>query len=126
MARYTSSYEIPVGSQTSEKIVPVKKHLGELGRILREDVWVRRTKDQVLPDLPEKLHSTMIVDVPTTEYRKATGEVREKIHTYLRERTRELGRAPSEREVQAWCSDQMGCVRSEERRVGKDCRDWRG
>src|SRR5690625_4793224 len=110
MARYTRSYEIPVGNQTIEKIVPVKKHLGELGRILREQVWVRRTKDQVLPDLPEKLHSTMIVDVPTTEYRKATGEVREQIHTYLRERTRELGRAPSEREVQAWCSDQMGCV----------------
>ena len=118
MARFTRSYEIPVGNQTIEKIVPVKKHLGELGRILREDVWVRRTKDQVLPDLPEKLHSTMIVDVPTTEYRKATGEVREKIHTYLRERTRELGAAPSEKEVRAWCADQMGCVSQLRRAAG--------
>src|SRR5699024_8818877 len=56
MARYTRSYEIPVGNQTIEKTVTVKKHLGELGRILRDQVWVRRTKDQVLPDLPERLH----------------------------------------------------------------------
>ncbi|APX31753.1 hypothetical protein BH708_02370 [Brachybacterium sp. P6-10-X1] len=118
MARYTRSYEIPVGNQRIEKIIPVKKHLPELGRILREDVWVRRTKDQVLPDLPEKVHSTMIVDVPTTEYRKATGEVREKIHTYLRDRTRELDQAPDEAEVRAWCAEQMGCVSQLRRAAG--------
>lgn len=110
MARYTRTYEIPMGTQTIKRIVPVKKHLGELGQILREQVWVRRTKDQVLPDLPAKTHSTMIVDVPPAEYRKATREVQEKIVDYLKERTRELGAPPSEVEVKAWCSDQMGCV----------------
>ncbi|WP_263310054.1 DEAD/DEAH box helicase [Brachybacterium atlanticum] len=110
MNRYTRTYEIPVGCQTIEKIVPNKKLLPELGRILPEQVWVRRTKDQVLPDLPEKQYSTMIVDVPTTEYRTATRDVQAKITAYLRERSRELGEAPSEAEVRAWCSDQMGCV----------------
>ncbi|MCG7308291.1 MULTISPECIES: DEAD/DEAH box helicase [Brachybacterium] len=110
MNRYTRSYDIQVGSQTITKVVPAKQHLGELGDILREQVWVRRTKEQVLPDLPEKQHSTMIVDVPPTEYRKATREVQEKIAQYLRDRSRELGGAPSEGEVRAWCADQMGCV----------------
>ena len=118
MGRYTRSYDIHVGNQTIQKIIPEKQHLGELGRILREKVWVRRTKDQVLPDLPEKTHSTMIVDVPPTEYRKATREVREKIVNYLRERTRELGDPPSEKELRAWCSDQMGCVSQLRRAAG--------
>lgn len=118
MSRYTRTFEIPVGRQTIEKIVPYKPLLPELGRILPEQVWVRRTKDQVLPDLPEKQYSTMIVDVPTTEYRTATREVQAKISMYLRERTRELGEAPSEKEVRAWCSDQMGCVSMLRRAAG--------
>lgn len=118
MNRYTRTYEIPVGRQTIEKIVPNKKLLPELGRILPEQVWVRRTKDQVLPDLPEKQYSTMIVDVPTTEYRTATRDVQAKITAYLRERTRELGEAPSEKEARAWCSDQMGCVSMLRRAAG--------
>ncbi|MGP5672598.1 DEAD/DEAH box helicase [Brachybacterium alimentarium] len=118
MSRYTRTYEIPIGRQTIEKVVPYKKLLPELGRILPEQVWVRRTKDQVLPDLPEKQYSTMIVDVPTTEYRTATREVQAKISMYLRERTQELGEAPSEKEVRAWCSDQMGCVSMLRRAAG--------
>lgn len=118
MSRYTRTYEIPVGRQTIEKVVPYKPLLPELGRILPEQVWVRRTKDQVLPDLPEKQYSTMIVDVPTTEYRTATRDVQAKITAYLRERTRELGEAPTEKEVRAWCSDQMGCVSMLRRAAG--------
>ncbi|MGO2361781.1 MAG: DEAD/DEAH box helicase [Brachybacterium tyrofermentans] len=118
MSRYTRTYEIPIGRQTIEKIVPYKKLLPELGRILPEQVWVRRRKDQVLPDLPEKQYSTMIVDVPTTEYRTATREVEQKITAYLSERTRELDEAPSEKEVRAWCSDQMGCVSMLRRAAG--------
>ncbi|MGP5672163.1 SNF2-related protein [Brachybacterium alimentarium] len=119
MSRYTRTYEIPVGRQTIEKIVPYKKLLPELGRILPEQVWVRRTKDQVLPDLPEKQYSTMIVDVPTTEYRTATRDVQTKISAYLRERTRELDEPPSEKEVRAWCADQMGCVSMLRRAAGR-------
>ncbi|WP_394217047.1 DEAD/DEAH box helicase [Brachybacterium vulturis] len=118
MSRYTRTYEIPVGRQTIEKVVPYKPLLPELGRILPEQVWVRRTKDQVLPDLPEKQYSTMVVDVPTSEYRTAARDVQVKISAYLRERTRELGEAPSEKEVRAWCSDQMGCVSMLRRAAG--------
>lgn len=118
MSRYTRTYEIPVGRQTIEKVVPYKKLLPELGRILSEQVWVRRTKDQVLPDLPEKQYSTMIVDVPTTEYRTATRDVQARISACMRERTRELGEVPSEKEVRAWCSDQMGCVSMLRRAAG--------
>ncbi|MDN5901033.1 MAG: DEAD/DEAH box helicase, partial [Brachybacterium sp.] len=111
MARYTRSYTINVAGREIEKVVPHRKHLGELSGLLSERVWVRRGKDQVLKDLPEKAPPrTMIVDVPQAEYRAATREVGEKIKTYLRERTRELGEAPSEKEVRAWCGDQMGCV----------------
>lgn len=118
MSRYTRTFEIPVGRQTIEKVVPYKPLLPELGRILPEQVWVRRTKDQVLPDLPEKQYSTKIVDVPTTEYRTATRDVQARISAYLGERTRELGEAPSENEVRAWCSDQMGCVSMLRRAAG--------
>lgn len=118
MARYTRSYEITVGQQTIQKIVPNKKRLPELAQILRDQVWVRRTKEQVLPELPEKQFSTMIVDVPTTEYRAATRDVRAKIAAYLRERTRELGHPPSEKEVRAWCAEQMGCVTMLRRAAG--------
>lgn len=118
MSRYTRTYEIPIGHQTIEKVVPYKPLLPELGRTLPEQVWVRRTKDQVLPDLPEKQYSTLIVDVPTTDYRTTTREVQAKISAYLRERTRELGEAPSEKEVRAWCSDQMGCVSMLRRAAG--------
>lgn len=118
MSRYTRSYDIQVGNQTIQKVVPYKRLLPELGGILPEQVWVRRTKDQVLPELPEKRYSTMIVDVPTTEYRTATREVERKISAYLRERTQELGEAPSEKEVRAWCSDQMGCVSMLRRAAG--------
>src|SRR5699024_6279784 len=72
MSRYTRSFEISVGRRTVEKIVPDRKHLGELGQKLSGQVWVRRTKDQVLKDLPAKTHSTLIVDVPQGEYRAAT------------------------------------------------------
>ena len=111
MSRYTRSYTINVGARQFEKVVPNRKHLGELGGLLSERVWVRRDKDQVLKDLPEKAPPrTMIVDVPQTEYRAATREVDERIKTYLRTRTRELGKAPSQKEVRTWCAEQMGCV----------------
>ena len=110
MSRYTRSYTINVGARQVEKVVPNRKHLSELGAILSEQVWVRRAKDQVLNDLPEKTHSTLIVDVPQGEYRAATRAVQDRVKTYLRERTRELGQVPSSEEVRAWCGEQMGCV----------------
>lgn len=111
MSRYTRSYTINVGGREIEKTVPRRENLAELSGLLSEQVWVRRGKDQVLGDLPEKAPPrTMIVDVPRADYRAATREVQERIKSYLRGRTRELGQAPSETEVRAWCGDQMGCV----------------
>ena len=110
MSRYTRSYTINIGARQVEKVVPARKHLGELGAPLSEQVWVRRAKGQVLKDLPDKTHSTLIVDVPQGQYRTATREVQTRIKTYLRDRTRELDQAPSEKEVRAWCGEQMGCV----------------
>src|SRR5699024_11635881 len=54
MSRYTRSYTINVGGREIEKTVPRRENLAELSGLLSEQVWVRRGKDQVLGDLPEK------------------------------------------------------------------------
>lgn len=98
---------------------PRAANLPELGQILREKVWVRRTKDQVLPDLPKKPPPrTQIVDVQLTQYRAAHEEVIDKIIDYIAECFEESDSPPSEEEMQAWCSGQIGCVSQLRRAAG--------
>jgi hypothetical protein len=54
---------------------PQKRQLGELGRRIADRVWVRRTKAQVLPDLPKKLRVTQWVDVDLAVYKRTHGDV---------------------------------------------------
>lgn len=53
---------------------PLKKNLPELAGILRE-LWVKKTKAELLPHLQGKAHDWRLFDVSTTEYRKAHVEV---------------------------------------------------
>lgn len=54
---------------------PRAKALPKLGQILAEQVWVRRTKQQVLPDLPKKLRRLGWVDVDLQSYKRAHEDV---------------------------------------------------
>lgn len=54
---------------------PKRKMLPELGQILDEQVWVRRTKADILPDLPEKVRGVVYVDVDDTAYRAAHADL---------------------------------------------------
>jgi hypothetical protein len=108
-ARYTR--------KTKWGYVPVKSRLPELRKILDEQVWVRRTKAEVQPDLPPKLRVPMWVDVNITEYRKATAEISEAIDEWLGAFFKENGRLPSNDqysqfgdEVLDWCRGKIGLV----------------
>lgn len=98
---------------------PRTANLPELGQILRERVWVRRTKAQVLPDLPAKPPPrTQIVDVKLTQYHAAHEDVIDKIVDYIAECFDESESPPSEEEMQAWCSGQIGCISQLRRAAG--------
>lgn len=79
-------------------------NLDELNDRLRGECYIRRTKDQVLKELPPVIHSTVIVEGTEkgiAEYRKAE----EDIVNYLAERARqiaiELGQSPQSAAVRA-------------------------
>lgn len=66
-------------------------HLDELNDRLRGTCYIRRTKDQVLSELPPVLHSKVVVDGDSSvmkEYKKAEAD----IILYIAERARELAR----------------------------------
>lgn len=64
--------------------IPVKKHVPHMRQQLEERVWLRRTKEEVLPDLPEKRRDMLLVDVPLSEYNKAHREVEKKIGEWVK------------------------------------------
>lgn len=79
-------------------------HMDELNERLRGNCYIRRTKDQVLTDLPPVRHNPVLVsgtEAAMREYRKAEEDIVE----YLAERARlaaeELGKNPKSAEVMA-------------------------
>lgn len=79
-------------------------HMDELNERLRGNCYIRRTKDQVLKDLPPVRHNPVLVrgaDAAMKEYRKAEEDIVE----YLAERARlmaeEIGKNPKSAEVMA-------------------------
>ena len=90
---------------------PIKSRIPELRQTLDEQVWVRRTKAQVLPDLPVKIRAPLWVDVDMGEYKAALVEVNERIDEWLDTFVSEYERLPSNDrrseygdEVFEWCS----------------------
>lgn len=73
---------------------PKKKKLTELGEILAEEVWVRRTKAQALPHLPKKSRFVQWLDVPLKDYREATKECLDTIHERIEKFVDESERLP--------------------------------
>lgn len=77
--------------------IPRKNMLGELHQKLREHVWVRRTKSQVLPNLPKKLRSELAVAVPLKDYREAHKNVIEHIFEWVERTAKNTGAPPTDK-----------------------------
>lgn len=79
-------------------------NLDVLNERLRANCYVRRTKDQVLPELPAVLHSTVEVDMTPAgakEYAKAEADIVEYLVERAKEIAIELGESPSSAAVRA-------------------------
>ena len=60
-----------------------KGALPRLKATLQAEVWVRRRKRDVLPQLPAKIRRPLIVDVPLADYRAAHKEVIAKVQAWV-------------------------------------------
>lgn len=97
--------------------------LDELRQILEAQVWTRRTKAQVLPDLPKKLRTATYLDVDLAVFKAAHAGVIEVIDEWLDAFVAKAGRLPTlpdpgeekelgrgSSEVEAWARTQVGLV----------------
>lgn len=99
---------------------PRSNRLPELRSRLDSEIWVRRTKAQVLPDLPPKSRRALTVDIDDSGFRAAHGEVVAVIDSWLDE-MESRGDPPeelSDDDIRAWCSGQVGLVTSLRRAAG--------
>jgi len=104
-------------------VVARKKHLGELGRILDERVWVRRNKTEVLADLPPKSRRAMYVEVDPAVYRSAHAEVLAEVDSGLDEWEKVAASEPGswppdDKELWQWCSGRLELVSRLRRAAG--------
>lgn len=79
-------------------------NLDILNERLRANCYVRRTKDQVLPELPAVIHSPVEVDMTPAgakEYAKAEADIIEYLMERAREIALELGESPNSAAVRA-------------------------
>ena len=81
---------------------PRKLALSRLRSTLQNDVWVRRRKKDILPQLPPKLRESIPLDVPLKEYRDAHKVVIAKIHGWITWFTEQQGRRPTNEELADW------------------------
>ena len=81
---FTDSKQVPIyrhgrpmmiyGRRITRKVVTGFKHLDVLHKTLASSVMIRRTKAQVLPQLPEKTRTVIPVDIGLAELNKQTIE----------------------------------------------------
>ena len=86
---------------------PRKTALPELHRKLNEHVWVRRTKKDVLPFLPEKHITSVELDVDLKEYRRTHREVVEEIIAWFEAFVAQEGRWPYIEEIDVFAQDNL-------------------
>lgn len=88
-----------------------KRSLPELRRLLMEHVWTRRTKGQVLPDLPKKSRHPLHLDLDLKEFRKAHDEVKEIISEWLKEYpAKHKGNMPDVPDIEKFAQDNLYLV----------------
>lgn len=89
---------------------PIKKRLPELRKVLDEGVWVRRTKEQVLADLPPKSRRALWVDTDGDAYQQASDGINLLIDEWIDMVVDATGDVPSEDDVIEWVDAQRGMV----------------
>lgn len=86
---------------------PRKSALPDLNRKLNEHVWMRRTKKDVLPFLPEKHITSVELDVDLKEYRRTHREIVEEIIEWFEAFRAQEGRMPYIEEVEEFANDNL-------------------
>jgi SNF2 family DNA or RNA helicase len=79
-------------------------NLDELNERLRGECYIRRTKDQVLTELPPVIHSRVLIEGTETEmkeYRKAEADIVEYLVERAKQIALELGQSPKSAAVRA-------------------------
>lgn len=90
--------------------VPRQKMLGELRQRLEQHVWVRRTKSQVLPNLPKKLRSELAVEVELKAYREAHKAIIEHIEEWFASTVKKTGALPQGKEMEEFAKGNLRFV----------------
>lgn len=90
--------------------IPRRENLPELRSSLDEHVWVRRTKDDVMPSLPAKSRRSMIIDVDPKLFNAAHTDVIAKVDAWIAQCLRDTGVLPTRQEAKAWSRGNLGCI----------------
>jgi SNF2 family DNA or RNA helicase len=85
---------------------PRKKELERLRSIMDREVWVRRTKDEVLPGLPPKIRNVYWVDAINKEYQDALSDIHKEIDRWLAT----VNWSPTKDEIDEWCHGKIGLL----------------
>ncbi len=89
---------------------PNRDALPQLRSILELGLWVRRTKEDVLSDMPPKVRNAIWVDVPLAAYEAALEEVYAVIAEWVEAYRDEAGHLPDDDTITEWCSGQLSLV----------------
>lgn len=92
--------------------------LRELNQRLNQHVWVRRTKAEVLPFLPDRRITAFPVAVATSDYRQAHKDVLQVITSWLNGFIKREGHEPSRGEIREWAKGQLSLVTMLRRAAG--------
>lgn len=85
-----------------------KRELPRLRGLLDRHVWVRRSKEQVLKDMPAKTRHQMLVDVDLSGFRAAHREVTQVIKDWVEDFLGEMGRLPDDDDIGEYARDSIG------------------
>lgn len=91
-------------------LVPNRTRLPELMEMLRDRVWVRRMKAEVLKDLPTVSTGVSYVDVDLAGFKQAHNEVIDKVGQWVEEFVAEHDVYPDDDTVQAYSRTQIGLM----------------
>ena len=100
------------------QLVARPERLPELRAKLDREVWVRRTKADVLRDLPSKSRRALVVDVDRSGFEAAHAEVAAAASRWLADYHAAVQALPSEEEILDWCGENLAYVSSLRRAAG--------